>query len=203
MGLAILIGCGENPNTTELIIDGEQQSQVQTLTTGRTPPPTLSRRGGGSTAGGTTAGARTTNNGDGTVNFANSEVNSSPVWLEMEEFMISGERKSAIRVATSLAPTKGTLFILIRLSRWARAEDIAPIKFDDVVVTIRQHDTTTLWHFPDLWPGITSMISIMPLETLEEQPLPRATAELHTIKVGHEFVEYETTEQHRHLVFAP
>ena len=181
------MGCGQNNG---LITDGEDQAL------GRRPPPTRSSSGSSSTA-------TTTTQTNGTVNFADGEVTRSIVWLEREAFMISGELKPAIRVVTSLAPTKGTLFILLRLSRWARAEDIAPIKFDDIVVTIRQHDTTSLWHFPDLWPGTTDMVSIMPLETLEQQALPRATAELHTITREHEFVPYELVEEHRHLVFPP
>ena len=191
----LLIGCGENPTTTGLITDsGQDQTQIL----GRQPPPT---RSNGSDD--TTTTRTTNNNGEETVNLANGEVNVSPVWLEQEEFIISGESKDAVRVIANPAPTKGTLFILLRLSRWARAEDLAPIQFDDVVVTIRQHNATSLWYFPDLWPGTTDMVSIMPLGMLEEQELPRATAELHTIKKEHQFVPYEVIESHQHLVFPP
>lgn len=200
------IGCGEKQILTDdgLQADAGLRTNPQQVT-GRTPPPTLaSNRGdGGATAGATTVRNPANTGGEETVNFAHGEVALSPVWLEQQDFIVAGEVKTAIRVATSLPPTKGTLFVLLRLSRWAQAEDLAPIKFDDVVVTIRQHDNASLWNFPDLWPGITSMISIMPLEMLEEQPLPRATAELHTITSEHEFVPYETTEEHRHLVFPP
>ncbi len=198
MFLPLIVGCGENPTTPGLITDsGQDQTQIL----GRQPPPTRSSSVGES-GDDTTATARAVDGEEG-VNFADGKVALSPVLLEQEEFIISGEIKTAVRVRTALAPSKGTLFILLRLSRWAHAEDLAPIKFDDVVVTIRKHDTTSLWYFPDLWPGTTDMISIMPLEMLEKQELPRATAELHTITKEHKFVPYEPVVNHQHLVFSP
>lgn len=192
----LIVGCGQNPNR---LLTDDRGPQT---TVGKRPPPTLPGGGSGGDIGSNPDTVQTTANG-GTVNFADSTVGISTVWLERHEFVVNGEVKEAVRVATNLAPTEGTLFVLLRLSRWARAEDIAPIKWDDTVVTIRQHDTTSLWYFPDIWPGITDMISIMPLEMLEEQELPRATAELHTIKEGHEFLLYELIEEYRHAVFPP
>ena len=212
--LLIITGCGEYDSSlivdnvdNGLIVDNENERQQTQQVVGRMPPPTLSSR---RSSGNTVASAQNAtiddgNDGEKTVNFADSEVTVSPVWLESEEFEINGNTRIGVRVVTNLAPTKGTMFVLLRISRWVRAEDKIPAKFDDVVVTIRKNSNTSQWFEPDLWPNVTSMISIMPVELLEQKDLPLATGEVppHTIKEGHTFVPYEPVEEHRHLVSRP
>ena len=186
----VLSGCEyENGDTDNgLIIGDGGQQQVST----RRPPPTL--RGVPEEDGGATKTV-TEKERDGTVTFANTEVIVSPVGLELAE--------AGVRVVTNLPPTEGTLFVLLRVSYWARAADTVPFMTDNITVTIHKHAESSRFFWPNLWPGVTTEVSVEPLERLQEMAQPFATAELHVVGPEHKFVPYEPMEAHKQLVFPP
>ena len=192
--LVLSSGCGEE-GRSGLIIGEPQTLQVQA---GRLPPPTLESSGGGNT------NTTKNNDEDETVNFADGGVTVSPVWLEAREVMAAGDEvKVEIRVVTNMVPTKGTLFVLFRLSRWARAGDQREVSHYDFVMTIPKGHNASLWYPPELWPNLTNMVSIMSAKDLATSKLPRSTVEIHTIKSGHKFTPYESVKGFKHLVFPP
>ncbi|MCY4576848.1 MAG: hypothetical protein OXB96_00215 [Candidatus Kaiserbacteria bacterium] len=194
--LLFSVGCGEGVGSGNGIIGGGGDAGK-----GRSPDSTLSDHVFSGQNIPTRVGIGTTDGA--TVNFAQTGVTVSPVWLEMTELKVNGGAKSAVRVATNLPSNAGTLFVLIRVSRWAHAEDLEPVKWDDVVLTIRRGASASVWHLPEIWPGLTSMLSIMPVEELASGKLPRATAEINTILEGHKFLRYEAVAGYEHLVFPP
>ena len=150
----------------------------------------------------------TDEDGNRTVTFRDgTEVTVSPVALQVGEVEFgtkdNPQTLTGPRVVTNLPPTRGTLFVLLSIEYWARAEDVRPFKVKNTTLTIRQNAERSHVYLPEPWPGATIKVSIQPMERIQELERPFATYERHIVRENHEFVPYEPIEGSSQLIFQP